>query len=174
MPEKVWKHEKACARSEALIEDTVQKSEKPGWGTCATLVITALRKKKSKDAPLALHFIAVSATEMLSERHDNARLCLGAAMAVADPRMMMLQQRLFQATFSRDAQGQAPDPELAAAMAPPPEVIGLMQHLMAQLAQGKVPEGMKAVKLPNGQPALLGSMKLPIGTFPQGGDPKGN
>jgi len=103
---KAWKHEKACARSEALIEDTVQKSEKPGWGTCATLVITALRKKKSKEAPLALHFIAVSATEMLSERHDNARLCLGAAMAVADPRLMMLQQRLFQAAFSRDAQGQ--------------------------------------------------------------------
>jgi hypothetical protein len=103
---KAWKHEKACAKSEALIEDTVQKSQKPGWGNCAQLVIATLCKSKPDDAPLALHFLALSATELLSERHDNARQCLVMALAVADERLMVLQQRLFQATFSQEGRGQ--------------------------------------------------------------------
>jgi hypothetical protein len=68
---KAWKHEKACARSEALIDDTVQKSQKPGWGNCAQLVITTLRKHKPDDAPLALHFIALSVIATLPGCSDG-------------------------------------------------------------------------------------------------------
>jgi len=103
MPAKVWKHEWRCAKSEALIEDTVQKSQMPEWGTCAQLVIAALRKHKSDHAPLALHFVALSATEILSERHDISRLCLVSAMSIADPHCPPLEQRLFQVVFGKEA-----------------------------------------------------------------------
>lgn len=94
-----WKFESDCARIESMIQETVEAGKKPGWGVCAMNVLNELRQVRSKATPLALHFISVSATEMLEKRHDNARLCLVVAKSLADKLLLEHQMAIFHQAF---------------------------------------------------------------------------
>lgn len=100
---KVWKHENKCAHSEAMINVTAENGKPPAaqWAHLARMVIRQLRKTRPDSAPLALHFIAVSAAEMLEMRHDNAKLCLLSAVTLADPELREHQMELFKRVFKR-------------------------------------------------------------------------
>lgn len=95
-----WKYEADCKRVETLVAQTVSESKRPGWGRCAVKVLAALRLTRPKAAPLALHFIGVSAEEMLNGRHDIAELCFLVAQSIADKALMAQMAGAFDSVFS--------------------------------------------------------------------------
>ena len=164
---KPWKYEKDIQRIERLVTETVAESNKPAWGSCVNLVVSHLRSTKPVSTPLALHFISISAKEMLSGRHDNARLCLVVAMSVADTRIGTVQQKLFVSIFSRTVQQAIPSEAMPAG-----GLVGFIQNVMNQLAHGHVPEG--AVDLGNGVSGIVMGVPMPPINLPDGGDPRRN
>jgi hypothetical protein len=99
MAAKIWKYEKDCQRTEALVKQTVDAASRPGWGHCAMKVLCSLRVTRPKATPIALHFIDVSAKEMLSGRHDTAKLCFLVAQSIADKALMTEMAAIFNSVF---------------------------------------------------------------------------
>jgi len=187
---KKWKYETDCKRIEALIEETVAESKRPGWGHCAMRVLLALRIVRPKATPLALHFVSTSAAELLSKRHDNAKLCLSVAMSVANPALMAEQQRLFAQAFSI---GQCQCAKCTKARESQKAVeLGGFSELIENLFKGiggklaNLPDGVSDIELAPGVmaqvvKASLGKKKgkkspsgLPAAPHPMTGDPRLN
>ena len=150
MAAKIWKYEKDCQRTEALVKETVAASQRPGWGHCVLKVLVTLRVTRPKATPLALHFIDVSAKEMLSGRHDTAKLCFLVAQSIADKALMTKMALLFNAAFT----------------GLPPEVAGAIQQAMQGIG-GKLsnlPDGLNEIELLPGLKAHV--IKQSFGTPP--------
>ena len=169
MKAKKWNYEEDITRTERLIERTVTESQRPAWGQCAALIMAALREAKPEATPLVLHFVDISATEMLENRHDNARLCLVTAMSMVDKRLGAVQHKLFISVFSQAAQHIA-EKAPAGAPAPSSELVSFIQNFMNQVANGQVPQGAKKIDLGHGMVGFASELKpLPMLKLP-GGD----
>jgi hypothetical protein len=181
---KKWKYEADCKRIEALIEETVAEGKRPGWGHCAMRVLLALRIVRPKSTPLALHFVSTSAKEMLSKRHENAKLCLVVAMSLTNPALMVEQMRLFMGTFAKPCDCDACKKEAEQET----DMLGLLKGLFEKMGSKLVelPEGISDLEVAPGVmakviKASLGKKKgkkqasgLPAATHPMTGDPRLN
>lgn len=97
-----WCYEADCCRQEKVIAETAKLGGHPAacWAAVALRVISALRESRAEATLLALHFIAISAQEMLVERHTNAKLCLLTAMSLAEKALLVRQMATFHAVFT--------------------------------------------------------------------------
>ena len=190
MASKYWKYEADCKRIDALIDQTVVDGKLPGWGHCAKKVVFTLRIVRPRATPLALHFVSVSAKEMLEGRHDVAKMCLTVAQAISDKALMNEILDLFGKAFATpctcaacqkrvealkklDATVGALESKLKEQMGPgmnmPPGMVQMIGNALQGIS-GKLvdlPEGVSEVEILRGLKAHVIKQKL-SGPAPQG------
>lgn len=164
---KLWRYEADCKRVEELVKTTLAAGGRPGWANCVTKVLVTLRVTRPRSTPLALHFISLSAKEMLAKRHDNARLMLVTAYSLANKVVMSKVQELFKLIFAM------PDPSqfLAAIGAALVKVQRDIEKLPEGLSNLEVAPGMKVQVIKK----TLGKGKAKkVTASPFSGDPRLN
>ncbi len=178
MASKPWKYEADCARMDALIDETVIESKRPGWGRGAKKVLFALRAARSRATPLALHFLSISATEMLSGRHEASKLCMLTGMALARKALLSKFMSLFVQVFAVPS-----STDEAAAAEMPAEFVQAIGQALADMSSKlvQVPDGVTNVEIIPGLMATVTKHSLAPGKAKGGmamsagdGDPRWN
>jgi len=151
---KYWKYEADCRRVDTLIAETLEQGGVQPWADSARKILFTARIVRPKATPLALHFVAISAKELLNGRSDCSRLCLNVALAIVNKEAMKWQMQLFCRCFSGEpCASKCPVPgQEEEQHGPPPQLLNLIQHVMGEAA-GKImdlPEGVSELEIAPG------------------------
>jgi len=164
MARKRWKYEEDCKRMDALLALTAKDGRCPGWDHCARLVMSALRDLRPRATPLVLHFIGISAKEMLDARHESAKLCLLVAYTLCNKVFLARQLELFELAFRAPCDCPKCRAEKAAATPQFPLFLEALSWAIADM--GKLPDGKSKLVLFPGIEATVVKQKLPPPSLP--------